>query len=90
MPAVESGYALLHKSFAPASHKTPAAADALGYLIPRMALGQQQDQPRPSGIFGPIRPAIGSSCQFHKLRIRQRYRVSHERDYSLQMAVTVN
>jgi hypothetical protein len=48
-----------------------------------VALGQQQDQPRPSGIFRPIRSAIGSSRQFHKLRIRQRDCVSHGRDYSL-------
>jgi hypothetical protein len=47
-----------------------------------MALGQQQDQPRPSGIFRPIRPAIGSPRQFHKLGIRQRNRVSHGRHYS--------
>jgi hypothetical protein len=43
----------------------------------------QQNQPRPSGIFRPLRPAISSPSQFHKLRIRQRDRVSHERDYSL-------
>jgi hypothetical protein len=34
-----------------------------------MALGQQQDLPRPPGIFGAIRPAIGSPRQLHKLRI---------------------
>jgi hypothetical protein len=83
MPAVESRDALLGKSFAPAGYKTPAAVDALGHFIPGMALGQQQDQPRPSGIFRPIRPAIGSSRQFHKLRIRQPDGVSHGRDYSL-------
>ena len=83
MPAVESRDALLGKSFAPAGHKTPTAVDAFGHFIPRMALGQQQDQPRPSGIFRPIRPAIGSPRQFHKLRIRQRDRVSHGHDYSL-------
>jgi hypothetical protein len=48
-----------------------------------MALGQQQDQPRPSGIFRPTRPAMGSPSQFPKLRMRQRDRVSHGRDYSL-------
>jgi hypothetical protein len=90
MPAVKSRDALLGKSSAPASYKTPAAVDALGHFIPRMTLGQQQDQPRPPGIFRPIRPAIGSSRQFHKFRIRQHDRVSHRRNYSLQMAVTVN
>jgi hypothetical protein len=83
MPAVESCEALLSKPFAPARHKTPAALDSLGHFIPRMAFGQQQDQPRPPGIFRPIRPAIGSPRQFHTLRIRQRDRVCHERDYSL-------
>jgi hypothetical protein len=83
MPAVESRDALLGKSSAPTGHKTPAAVDALGHFIPGMALGQQQNQPRPSGIFRPIRPAMGSPRQLLKLRIRQPDRVSHGRDYSL-------
>ena len=83
MPAVESSDPLLGKPFTPARHKAPAAVDPLRYFIPRMAFGQQQDQPRPSGIFRPIRPAIGSPPQFHTLRIRQRDRVCHGRDYSL-------
>jgi hypothetical protein len=78
------------KSSAPAGYKTPAAVDAFGHFIPGMALGQQQDQPRPPGIFGAIGPAIGSPRQLHKLRIRQSDRVSHGHDYSLQMVVTVN
>jgi hypothetical protein len=65
MPAVKARDALLGKSSAPTGYKTAAAVDALGHFIPGMALGQQQDQPRPSGIFRPIRPAIGSPRQFH-------------------------
>jgi len=41
---------------------------------------KQQDQPRPSGILPPDPSAIRSSCQFHKLRIRQPDGVSHGRD----------
>lgn len=82
-PIVESRDALLGKSFAPTGHKTSAAIDALGHFIPRVALGQQQDQPRPSGIFGPIRSAIGSPRQLRKLRTRQRDRISHKHDYSV-------
>src|SRR5437773_6864835 len=37
MSAVESRDALLGKSFAPAGYKTPAAVDALGHFIPRVA-----------------------------------------------------
>ena len=55
MPAVESRDALLGKSSAPTSDKTTAAVDALRHFIPGMAFGQQQDQPCPSGIFGPSR-----------------------------------
>jgi hypothetical protein len=83
MPAVESRDALLDKPLAPTGHKPPAAIDALGHFIPSVAFRKQQDQPRPSGIFGPIRPAMGPSRQFQKLRIRQSNRVSHERDFNL-------
>ena len=62
LPAVESRDTLLGKSSAPTSNKTPAAVDALRHVIPGMTLGQQQNQPRPPGIFGPIRPASGSPC----------------------------
>jgi hypothetical protein len=48
-----------------------------------MAFGQQQDQPGPSGVFRPIRPAVGSPSQFHTLRVRQRDGVCHGRHYSL-------
>jgi hypothetical protein len=48
-----------------------------------MAFREQQNQPRSSGVFGPIRSAVGSPRQFHTLRIRQADRVRHERDYSL-------
>jgi hypothetical protein len=71
MPAVESGEALLSESLAPAGHKAAAALDPLRGFIPRMAIGQQQNQPRSSGIFRPIRAAVGSPCQFHTLRVRQ-------------------
>ena len=83
MPAVEPRDPLLGKSFTPARHKAPAAVDPLRDFIPGMAFGQQQDQPRPSGVFRPIRPALGSPPQLHTLRIRQRDRVCHGRDYSL-------
>src|SRR5215469_12791479 len=56
MAAVESRDALLGKSSAPTSDKTPAAVDALRHFIPGMPFGQQQDQPCPPGIFGPSRP----------------------------------
>ena len=90
MSAVEPGDPLLSESLAPAGHKASAALDALGGFIPRMAIGQQQNQPRSSGIFGPIRPAVGSPSQFHTLRVRQGDGVCHGRHYSLQMAVTVH
>ena len=83
MPAVESGDALLGESLAPAGHKASAAFDALGGFVPRMAVGQQQNQPCSSGIFRPIRPAVGSPCQFHTLRVRQGDGVCHGRHYSL-------
>lgn len=41
IPAVESGNPLLNKPLALARHKSAAALNALGYFIPRMALGQQ-------------------------------------------------
>ncbi len=90
MPAIESRDALLGESLAPAGHKAAATVDAFGGLVPRMAVGQQQYQPRSSGIFRPIRPAVGSPCQFHTLRIRQGDGVCHGHHYSLQMAVTVH
>src|SRR5215469_376935 len=89
MAAVESRDALLVKSSAPPSDKTPAAVDALRHFTPGKAFGQQQDQPCPPGIFGPSRPTRGTPSQFLKLRIRQGDRVSHGRDYSLQLVVTV-
>jgi hypothetical protein len=61
----------LNESFVPARDKAAAALDSFGHLIPRMAFGQQQDQPRSSGIFRPIRSAVRSPCQFNSLRIRQ-------------------
>ena len=81
--AVETGDALLGKSSGPASHKTPAALDSLGGFIPRKTVREQQNQPRPPGIFRPIRPAVGSSSQFHTLCIRQGNRVFHGHNYSL-------
>ena len=63
MAAIESGDALFGESFTPAGYKTTAAVDAFGHLIPGMAFGQQQNQPRPSGIFGSVGPAVGSACQ---------------------------
>jgi hypothetical protein len=83
MPAVESRDALLGKSSAPTSDKTPAAVDALKHFIRGMTIGQQQDQPRPPGIFGSPRPAGDSPCQFLKLRIRQGDRVFHGPGHSL-------
>lgn len=82
MPAVESRDPLLGKSFTPARHKASAAVEERRHFIPRMAFGQSQDQPRPSSIFRPIRPAIGSPPQLHALRIRQTDRVCHGRDDS--------
>jgi len=36
-----------------------------------MAVSEQQNQPRPSGILRPIRFPIRSPCQLHTVRIRQ-------------------
>jgi hypothetical protein len=83
MPTVESSDPLLGEPSAPTRHKATAALDTLGDFVPRMAFRQQQDQPRPAGIFRPIRPAMGSPHQFHTFRIRQRDRVCHVREYSL-------
>jgi hypothetical protein len=83
MPAVEPRDPLFDESFVPARDKAAAALDPFGYFIPRMAFGQQQDQPRSPGIFRPIRSAVRSPCQFHTLRIRQLDSVCHRRKYSL-------
>ena len=90
MPAVESGDALLGESLAPAGHKAAAAVDALRSFVPRVAIGQQQNQSCSSGILRPIRPAGGSPSQFHTLRVRQGDGVCHRHHYSLQMTVTVH
>ncbi len=78
MPAIES-----RKSLTPAGHKAAATIDALGSFIPRVAFGQQQNQSCLSGIFRPIRPAVGSPCQFHTFRVRQDDGVCHALHYSL-------
>src|SRR5208283_1609550 len=65
MPTVKPGNPLLDESFVPARDKAAAALDPFGHFIPRMAFSQQQDQPRSSGIFRPIRSAHRSPCQFH-------------------------
>jgi hypothetical protein len=83
MPAVQSRDALLSEALAPAGHETAAALDPLGGFIPRMAFGQQQDQPGSSGVFRPIRPAGRAPRQFHTLRIRQGDGVCHGRHCSL-------
>ena len=58
VPAVEPRDPLLDESLVPAGDKAAAALDPFGHFIPRMAFGQQQDQPRSSGIFRPIRSAV--------------------------------
>ncbi len=83
MPAVEPRDPLFDESFVPARDKAATALDPFGDFIPRMAFRQQQDQPRSSGIFRPIRSAVRSPCQFHTLRIRQLDSVCHRRKYSL-------
>jgi len=60
MSAVKAGDTLLSESLAPAGHKAPTTLDPLGGFIPRMPIGQQQNQPCSSGIFRPIRPAARS------------------------------
>ena len=55
VPAAESRDTLLGKPFAPTGHNPPAAIEALGHFITRVAPGKQQDQTRPSGIFRPPR-----------------------------------
>lgn len=77
------------KSFAPARHKTTTAVDALGDFIPRTALGKQQGLTLPVGHLLPDLFGYGSPGQFRELGIRQRDRVSHRHDCSLQMVVTV-
>jgi hypothetical protein len=69
MPAAETGDVLLGKSSAAAGHKTTAAVDAFGHFIRGIALGRKRDELRSSGIFRPIRRAIGSPHHFHKLGI---------------------
>ncbi len=51
--------------------------EPLRHLISRMAGRHQEDQPDTSGIFRPIRPASGLTCQRYAPRIWQRRRVRH-------------
>ncbi len=81
--AVEPRDPLLSESLAPTGHKSSAALNPLRGFIPRMAIGQEQDQTGSSGIFGPICPAVGSPSQFHTLRVRQGNGVCHGCHHSL-------
>ena len=64
MPAVESAIRCSANRLLQLATK-PGCSRCVGHFIPGMAFGQQQNQPRPSGIFGPIGPAVGSPCQFY-------------------------
>ena len=69
--AVKARQTLLLEALRPAGHKPMAARHPLAGVIPRMALGQQQDQPSATRIFRASRSARCPPLQFHTFYIRQ-------------------
>lgn len=71
VPAGQPREPLLLKVLAPTRDKAAGARYPFACLIPGMALGQQQDQPRAACILGACASARCSGFQLHTLHVRQ-------------------
>jgi hypothetical protein len=58
--AIQPSDPLLGEAVVPTRHESPTAFDPFAHVVPRMPSASSMINPRPSGIFRPIAPAIGS------------------------------